>query len=114
MKIQKVFVLSLAAGVLAASICAWPATAEPSRIQPSAARTAPNAISTVNGKITAASDSSISLAIQQGNDVSTQQFVINAGTKIDGTPAVGAMATVDYRIFDGDQIAMHIAVQSGN
>jgi hypothetical protein len=75
---------------------------------------APAATATVSGKITAATNASLSLEVQQGGDPEARQFVINADTKIDGTLAVGAMATVEFRIDNGSQIATHVTVQPGS
>ena len=72
------------------------------------------ATSTASGKIVAATDTSLSIEVQSGSDPQTQVFVINSDTKIDGKPAVGAMATVEFRTDGGNQIATHITVQSSN
>jgi hypothetical protein len=122
-KVSKQLLLSVvASGLLIAP--AWarrvPAVSG-SQPQQAPAQPAPNqpapdatATSSASGKIVAATDTSLSLEIQQGSDPSTQQFVINSETKVDGKLAVGAMATVEFRTDNGTQIATQITVQSGS
>jgi len=102
----------LAPTVIAAQ--SQPSQPSSSQQSPSQPSPAPAATAAVSGKIAAVSASSLSLTIQQGSDAQTQQFVINSDTKIDGTLAVGAMASVEYRTDSGSQIATHITVQSGS
>jgi hypothetical protein len=117
-KFQKQVLLSLfATGLLFAPAWAHPTpAATPVQSQPSPTQTqpAPAATASASGKITAVTNSSLSLEIQQGADPQTQQFVINPETKIDGTLAIGATATVEFRIDNGSQIATRITVQSGS
>jgi hypothetical protein len=91
-------------------------TAVPVQSQPSPSQPTPvtAATATVSGKIAAATDSSLSLEVQNGSDPQTEQFVINSDTKVDGKLAVGSIATVEYRTDGGANIATHITVQSGS
>ena len=123
MKVSKQLLLSaVATGLLIAPAWARPVPAVSwSQPQQAPAQPAPNqpapdatATSSASGKIVAATDTSLSLEIQQGSDPSTQQFVINSETKVDGKLAVGAMATVEFRTDNGTQIATQITVQSGS
>jgi hypothetical protein len=122
-KVSKQLLLSVVAtGLLIAPAWARPVPAvswdqpQQAPAQPAPNQPAPDATATssASGKIVAATDTSLSLEIQQGSDPSTQQFVINSETKVDGKLAVGAMATVAFRTDNGTQIATQITVQSGS
>jgi hypothetical protein len=117
LKFSKQVLLSAAAALLFAPAWARPVPAAilmQSQPSPDQQAPAPAATSTVSGKIVTATDTSLSIEVQQGSDPQTQQFVINSNTTIDGKLAVGAMATVEFRTDGGNQIATHISVQSAN
>ena len=117
MKVSKQVLLTvLATGLLIAP--AWSrsmsAATTSNHAQQGPTQPAPAATGSATGKIVAVTDASLSLAVQQGSDPQTQQFIINSDTKIDGKLAVGAMATVEFSTDGGNQIATHISVQSGS
>jgi hypothetical protein len=68
----------------------------------------------VSGKISAIGDASFSVDVQKSHDLVTVQFLIDDTTKVEGRLEVGSMATVDYRTDDGNNIAIHVVVQSPN
>lgn len=65
----------------------------------------------VSGKISSIGDASFAVEVRKGQDLVTFQFLIDDTTKVDGRLEVGSMATVDYRIDGGNNIALHVVVQ---
>jgi hypothetical protein len=66
----------------------------------------------VSGKISSIGDASFSIDVKKSQDLVTLRFLIDDATRIDGKLEVGSTATVDYRTDDGNNIALHVAVQS--
>ncbi len=66
----------------------------------------------VSGKISAIGDASFSVDVKKSQDLVTLRFLIDDTTRIDGKLEVGSTATVDYRSDGGNNIALHVVVQS--
>ncbi len=66
---------------------------------------------TVSGRISALGDASFSVDVRKSQDVVTLMFLVDDNTKVDGKLQVGAVATVDYRTVDANNIANHVVVQ---
>jgi hypothetical protein len=66
----------------------------------------------VSGRISSIGDASFSVDVKKSQDLVTLRFLIDDSTKIDGKLEIGSIATVDYRTDDGNNIAIHVAVQS--
>jgi hypothetical protein len=66
----------------------------------------------VSGKISSIGDASFSVDVKKSQDLVTLRFLIDDTTRIDGKLEVGSTATVDYRTDDGNNIALHVVVQS--
>lgn len=59
--------------------------------------------SAVSGKVATVNDSQFTLELNPNENPNKLEFVIDSNTKIEGKFAVGAHATVDYRV-DGQQL----------
>jgi hypothetical protein len=66
----------------------------------------------VSGRISSIGDASFSVDVKKSQDLVTLRFLIDDTTKIDGKLEVGSIATVDYRNNDGNNVALHVVVQS--
>ncbi len=92
--------------LLCFTVAAWSTTFA---VQPSSV---PSAVDTksISGKIAAVGDADFSLEVPKAEKPTTLQFQLDANTQLEGTLAVGAQATVDYRTADGKMIATHVVV----
>jgi hypothetical protein len=68
----------------------------------------------VSGRISAIGDASFSVEVKKSQDLVTIKFLIDDDTKVDGKLDIGSVATVDYRTDEGNNIAIHVVVQSTN
>lgn len=68
------------------------------------------AASSVSGTIKSFNDTSLVLT----HDNSESAFTLNAETKVEGTLAEGAQATVEYTQQEGQNVATRVVVQSAN
>ena len=64
----------------------------------------------IAGRISAVGDMQFSLDIQKNNQPNTMQFLTDEHTKLEGKLAVGAQASVDYRVEGDKMIATRIVV----
>lgn len=64
----------------------------------------------ISGKVASVGDSQFSLEVPKGEKPSTFQFQIDGDTLLEGSLAVGAQATVDYRTAGGKMIATHVVI----
>ncbi len=64
----------------------------------------------ISGKIAAVGDSEFSLEVPMAEKPATLHIQIDNDTKLEGTLAVGAQATVDYHTVEGKLIATHVVV----
>jgi hypothetical protein len=114
--------LSKFAGIaLAAALIAIPAyAAQQSQSTQAPAQQAMQS-QTVTGTVVSVTDTALTVntssnsdASQQANSAATQvKFVIDANTKIDGTPSAGAKATVEYTTDSNNRkVATHVTIQS--
>jgi hypothetical protein len=89
------------------TVAAWSA---PLSSQPLAKPATQNG--SVSGKISLIGDASFSVDVRKSQDLVTLRFLIDDATRIDGKLEIGSTATVDYRSDDGNNIALHVVVQS--
>ncbi len=93
--------------LLCFTVAAWSSTlaAQPASAFPLAADS-----KSMSGKIASVGDTDFSLEVPKAEKPTTVQFLIDDKTQFEGTLAVGAQATVDYRSADGKMIATHVVV----
>ena len=92
------------------SVAPW---SEPLTAQPASSLLDPATQSgSVSGRISAVGDASFSVDVKKSENPVTLRFLIDDATKIEGKLKVGSIATVDYRTADGNNIAVHVVVQS--
>ncbi len=108
----KTLLLIAALALMTASGAAWTAPMNLFTVKLLAAE---GQTATASGKITAVSDTSFALEVKKEGESAgqthTMNFVIDKNTKIEGNLEVGAQATVEYRIENGQNIATHVTAQ---
>jgi hypothetical protein len=67
---------------------------------------------TVTGRISSVGDGSFALDVKNSQDVVTIKFFIDDATRVNGKLQTGAIATVDYRAEDVNNIAIRVVVKS--
>jgi hypothetical protein len=93
--------------LLCFTVAAWSSTFA---YQPTSSGSAAVDTKSISGKIAAVGDSEFSLEVPKAEKPATFQIQIDNDTQLEGTLAVGAQATVDYRTTDGKMIATHVVV----
>jgi hypothetical protein len=116
MKISRLAGFALAAALI--SVPAWAAPQSQSAQAPAAQATQSmsvtgTVVSVTDTALTVNTASSSQSSNQADSTASQVKFVIDANTKIDGTPTAGARATVEYTTDSNNRkVATHITIQS--
>lgn len=63
-----------------------------------------------SGKIASVGDAEFSLTMGKDENRKELHFLVDGNTKVDGQLAVGAQATVDFKLDGGKNIATHVIV----
>ena len=118
MKLSKLAGFGLAAALIA--MPAWAAQAQSGSQAQAPAAQATQSMS-VSGTVVSVTDTAVTVNTASSSQSSNQadsaasqvKFVIDANTKIDGTPTAGARATVEYTVDSNNRkVATHITIQS--
>lgn len=98
--------------VVCFTVAAW-ATSAPNRLRLARLAPAPDT-SSQSGKIASIGDAAFSIEVSNGQDKKVIEFLVDGDTKVEGKLKVGAQATVEYRLADGRNIAIHVVVRPGS
>ncbi len=108
----KTLLLIAALALMTVSASTWTA---PMNLLTASLLAAEGQTATASGKITAVSDTSFALEVKKESEsagqTQTMNFVIDKNTKIEGNLEVGAQATVEYRIENGQNVATSVRAQ---
>lgn len=94
--------------VVCFTVASW-ATPVPDRLIPARVVPTPDNPSQ-SGKIASIGDAAFSLEVTKGQERKTMEFLVDGDAKVEGKLRVGSQATVEYRLADGRNIAVHVVV----